>query len=201
MRIGDPAPVKRSDMVRLVARELEKPLESILQGGGHRFEPCFAHHRKAFVDEESRVDRIQVGYRSIRIADRFADQTASDRRVRPNRRLPGCMALRPEIAGPARCDECDGYLILRKRGDRRFRFAGCSEYSDTACRFTASASEYVHRKAAVIWAILAETVEPYGYRLVTLGTRARRNRLQVVESNLFPSQLRTSPMSPIPNQD
>jgi hypothetical protein len=59
------------------------------------------------------------------------------------------------------CASCDGYLIVRGRLDRAFRFAGCSNYTDEGCRFTLTSKEYVRRKAAAIDAMLTGDDPPF----------------------------------------
>jgi len=83
-------------------------------------------------------------------------------------RLWLCMRLR--------CELCDGYLVVRGRSDRKFRFAGCSNYTDQDCRFTLTSKEYVQRKAAAIDAILAGDDAPFPVLKIPFPARYARMR-------------------------
>jgi hypothetical protein len=70
-----------------------------------------------------------------------------------------------------RCDWCTGYLVVRKRHDRRYRFAGCSNYTATGCRFTMASRAYARIKCEVVAALLTDNAPEYAY--VEVEAKAR----------------------------
>lgn len=64
------------------------------------------------------------------------------------------------------CEWCDGYLVVRRRGDRRYKFAGCSNYVENECRFTIGSRQYANTKGRVVFALFigTEPEAPYLFR-------------------------------------
>jgi hypothetical protein len=48
------------------------------------------------------------------------------------------------------CEDCDGYLVLRKRWGHNYRFAVCNTYTKTGCTFTRGSRNYARLKSQII---------------------------------------------------
>jgi len=67
---------------------------------------------------------------------------------------------------------CTGYLVVRKRRDRRYRFAGCSNYTGDGCRFTIGSRAYARVKCEVVAALIAGIEPEHDYIQVEPKPRA-----------------------------
>ena len=56
---------------------------------------------------------------------------------------------------------CTGYMVVRNRTDRRYRFAGCSTYNHTHCTETIGSWEYVIRKSEAVRDLLSDRSPRY----------------------------------------
>jgi len=61
------------------------------------------------------------------------------------------------------CELCDGYLVVRGRRDRKYKFAGCSQFVESGCTHTLGSREYAQRKADVILAIMCGIEPPQAF--------------------------------------
>jgi len=128
----------------------------------------------------------------------YADVAARQHRQRQRRRLHPHVAKRPEAERVPRevlarasdprfgylfrrvrlvcpAADCTGYMVVRGRGDRRYRFAGCSLYRETGCRETLGSWAFVERKAAAIEDLLASRPPSHPVIFVTPKPRAPKN--------------------------
>jgi len=70
---------------------------------------------------------------------------------------------------------CGGYMVVRGRADRRFKFAGCSTYNETHCKATLGSWEYVERKSAAVEDLIAARTPRYAVIFVTPKPRVPKN--------------------------
>jgi len=82
----------------------------------------------------------------------------------------GHLYRRVRLVCPA--PNCGGYMVVRGRADRRFKFTGCSSYNETHCKATLGSWEYVERKAAVVDDLIAGRPPRYPIRFVQPKPRA-----------------------------
>ena len=66
---------------------------------------------------------------------------------------------------------CIGYMVVRKRADRRYKFAGCSTYNDTRCSETIGSWEYVIRKSEAVRDLLDD--RPARFPLIFVTPKPR----------------------------
>ena len=76
-----------------------------------------------------------------------------------------------------RCGCGNGYLVVRKRWGHNYRFAGCSTYTASGCKFTIGSRDYTRIKSAVVLAIVrGETPEHDFFMLETVTQRVKNTR-------------------------